>query len=314
MPFIEHDPWRMQYFDGVECPDDVKIPTDDPDCYALYPKYRWLYNKLSIAESQGLDCAPHGLVPPAFPVFSKPIYNMKGMGAGSRLMRSAKELERYSRPGHMWSTLLEGEHVSSDAAVVRGRTRWWRHTVGKPLDGGMFDYWTVLADARPEIEDYCGTWVATHLADYTGIVNFETIGGRIIEAHLRLSDQWPDLYGPGWCDAVVRLYRDGDWSFDDADRKTGYSVVLFGSHGLAYEHPPEDVVPRHLENPEISSIQITFHADKPPEAHSMPPGGFRLACINCWNLDAGMEVRERLALRFWSTQQLRRRPRGGGKT
>ena len=34
-------------------------------------------------------------------------------------------------------------------------------------------------------------------AGYTGMVNFETIGGRIIEAHLRFADQWPDLYGGG---------------------------------------------------------------------------------------------------------------------
>jgi hypothetical protein len=39
---------------------------------------------------------------------------------------------------------------------------------------------------------------------YTGILNTETIGGRMIEVHLRMSDQWPDLYGAGWVDALVR--------------------------------------------------------------------------------------------------------------
>jgi hypothetical protein len=309
MPFLERDPWRMQYFEGVDCPDDVPIPTDDGDCYLLYPRYRWLYNKLAIAESQDLPAGPHGIEPPGFPIFSKPIYNMKGMGAGSRLLRTAKEYERYSSPGHMWMALLEGDHVSSDAAIVRGAPAWWRHTVGRPLDEGMFDYWTVLAEARPEIEGYCGAWIGRHLKDYTGIVNFETIGGKIIEAHLRLSDQWPDLYGRHWCDSVVALYRDDKWTFDDSPRRVGYSVVLFGAHGLRYRHPAPEVIERHLAKPAISSIQITFHEDKPPEAHSMPPGGFRLAIVNCTDLEAGMEVRERLALHFWSTQQLRRRPR-----
>lgn len=311
MPFLERDPWRMQYFEGVECPDDVDIPTDDGDCYLLYPQHRWLYNKLTIAESQNLSAAPHGIDPPGFPVFSKPIYNMKGMGAGSRLMRTAREYERYQAPGHMWMTLLEGEHVSSDTAVVQGRPVWWRHTIGRPLEGGMFDYWTVLAESRPQIEDWCAAWIGRHLADFTGIVNFETIGGRIIEAHLRLSDQWPDLYGSDWCRSVVALYRDGVWDFDEtkARRRDGFSVVLFGAHGLRYRHPDPEVVSRHLEKPGVASIQITFHEDKPPEAHSMPPGGFRLAIVNCWDLEAGMEVRERLALHFWSTQQLRRRPR-----
>jgi hypothetical protein len=43
---------------------------------------------------------------------------------------------------------------------------------------------------------------------------------------------------------------------------------------------------------------MTFHDDRPPERHSMPPGGFRLAIINCWNPDTGFRVRERLAALF----------------
>ena len=31
-----------------------------------------------------------------------------------------------SKPGHFWSTLLEGEHLSSDVAVIDGRPCWWR--------------------------------------------------------------------------------------------------------------------------------------------------------------------------------------------
>src|SRR5438105_4492467 len=64
---------------------------------------------------------------------------------------------------------------------------------------------------------------------------FETIGGKIIECHLRFTDQWPDLYGEGWIEAVVALYSNGVWRFNDADRRTGYSVVLFAAHGVRYK-------------------------------------------------------------------------------
>ncbi len=315
MPIYENDPWRMQYFEAVPCPANVRIPTEDGDAWAWYPDYKWVYNKLAIAESQGLACAPHGLEPPAFPVFSKPIYNMRGMGAGSRVLHSAKDYKHHQRPGHMWMPLCNGEHVSSDVAVIDGEAKWWRHVIGKPLEGSMFDYWTILADARPEIEDYCGAWMRKHLAGYTGMVNFETIGARIIEAHLRFSDQWPDLYGPCWVEALVRLYAEGVWEFDDNGRREGYSVVLFGAHGVQFSHPPRDVVDELRETPGVTSIQITFHEDRPPAQHSMPPGGFRLGIVNCWNLKTGCAVREKLALSFWSTQQLLprrgRRPRVG---
>ena len=151
---------------------------------------------------------------------------------------------------------------------------------------------------------------AASVSSATSAVYFETIDARIIEIHLRFSDQWPDLYGAGWTDALVRLYRDGVWGYADADRQTGYSVVLFGPHGLQYWHPDRALVEELLKDPEVTSVQITFHEDKPMKAHSMPPGGFRLAIVNCWDLDAGRQARERLALRFWATQKIvPRRPR-----
>ena len=59
----------------------------------------------------------------------------------------------------------------------------------------------------------------------------------------------------------------------------------------------------------VSSIQVTFHEDRPPAQHSMPPGGFRLAIVNTFDLDVGRRIREQLALSFWSTQQLLKRAR-----
>ena len=172
----------------------------------------------------------------------------------------------------------------------------------------MFDYWTVLADPRVHVEDYCGEWLRRHLPEYTGMVNVETIGGRIIEVHLRFADQWPDLYGGRpWVEALIGLYDRGVWEFQDSDRREGYSVVLFGSHGIQYRHPPAAIIDEVLAMPGVSSLQITFHEDRPPAWHSMPPGGFRLAIVNCWDLQAGLQARQRLALAFWSTQTLIRR-------
>ena len=102
---------------------------------------------------------------------------------------------------------------------------------GKPAGEGTFDYWWVHSEPDSDIEANCGEWVRRHLAGYTGMLNLETIGGSIIEAHLRFADQWPDLYGDGWIDALVKLYEKGIWEFSDQDRRDGYSVVLFGSNG-----------------------------------------------------------------------------------
>ena len=82
MPIREADLWRVQYFADVACPVDVEIPTEDSDAWSWNPKHRWVYDKIAIAQSQGLQAGPHGVTPPFFPVFSKPIVNSRhGMAA-----------------------------------------------------------------------------------------------------------------------------------------------------------------------------------------------------------------------------------------
>jgi len=294
MPIREADPWRLQYFEGVACPDDVEIPTEDGDAWTWNPEHRWVYDKVAVALSQGLEAGPHGVTPPIFPVFSKPIVNLRGMGVGSRILRDEADYRKHYAPGHMWMRLLEGKHVSSDVAVVDGVPQWWRHVTGQPAGEGTFDYWIVHAEPDAAIESRCGEWIERHLAGYTGMLNLETIGETIIEAHLRFADQWPDLYGPGWVDALVELYERYDWNFSDDERCEGYSVILFGPHGRRYRHPPPATVEEIRGMPGITSVQITFHDDRAPEQHAMPPGGFRLAIVNGFDLRAALAARERL--------------------
>ncbi len=296
MPICEADPWRLQYFSHVTTA--AKIPTEDSDAWQWYPAQRWIYNKLAVALSQNLDAAPHGTPVPRFPVFSKPIVNLKGMGVGSRVLRSQADYDAHYAPGHFWMTLLEGRHVSSDVAVVQGEPRWWRHVTGKPAGEGAFDYWIIHAEPDAAIEQHCGAWIEKNLAGYTGMLNLETIGGTIIETHLRFADQWPDLYGPGWVDALVELYEKGDWNLPDDDRAEGYSAVLFGPHGQPYRHPPAALVDEVKRLPGVTSVQITFYEDRAPESHAMPPGGFRLAIVNGFDLPATLAARARLRESF----------------
>ena len=86
-------------------------------------------------------------------------------------------------------------------------------------------------------------------------------------------------------------------------------MVLFGAHGVPYSYPPAALVDEIAARDGITSVQITFHQNLPPEQHAMPPGGFRLAIVNCWSLEAGLRAREDLALSFWSTQSLGERRR-----
>lgn len=299
MPICEIDPWRAQYFETTDCPADVFIPTEDSDAWLWNPNHRWVYDKLMVATRQGLAAAPHGIEPPQYPVFSKPIYNLKGMGVGSRALLSPGDYHAAYQPGHMWMPLLEGAHVSSDVALVDGAPRWWGHANGIAGRDGTFDYWEIHTGSEPELEAYAGEWCRRHLGGYTGMANLETIGGRIIEVHLRFADQWPDLYGHGWVGSLVHLYARGEWVFPHQQvHRAGYSVVLFMPHGRSYRHPPVDLLDSVRAIPGVSSVQITFHEKMAPERHAMPPGGFRVAIVNCWDLAAGRKARNLLRDHF----------------
>ena len=63
---------------------------------------------------------------------------------------------------------------------------------------------------------------------------------------------------------------------------------------MQYRHPPPALVEDLKRTPGISSLQITFHESLPPERHAMPPGGFRLAVVNGFDLASALKVRERL--------------------
>lgn len=297
MPVAERDPWRLQYFEGLSCPDGVLVPTDDIDCWELFPQFRWIYEKLNIARSQNLPCGTAADMPESFPVFAKPNINLRGMGLGSHAIHSRQEFRHNMPAGHMWMPLLTGEHVSTDCAVLDGRPVWMRHAHGEAWRDGMFKHWVIECGKRPELTHTLSAWVQRHMAGYTGMMNVETIGGTMIEAHLRFADQWCDLYGKAWLQSLVSIYAEHRWTFDGPCRP-GYSVPLFASHGIVPPHPPKEVQATIRAMPGISSLQITYHAAKADAEHPMPPGGFRLAVINCFDLEAGLRARRVLAKSF----------------
>ena len=77
----------------------------------------------------------------------------------------------------------------------------------------------------------------------------------------------------------IELYRTGRWDFADRDRRDGFSVVLFGPNGRRYRHPPRALVEEALRMPGVSSVQVTFHEDRDPDWHAMPPGSTRIICL-----------------------------------
>ena len=54
----------------------------------------------------------------------------------------------------------------------------------------------------------------------------------------------------------------------------------------------------------MSSVQNTYHENREPADHAMPPGGFRLGIINCTDLGSGFRARRILAAAYPSARLL----------
>jgi hypothetical protein len=296
MPILEPDPWRQQFFDHCLCPKGLDIPIKDPDAYRMNPLHAWAYNKLMIAEKQNLICGPHDIEPGFYPVFSKPIYNLRSMGSNSGVIVNQQDYSKRYNPGFMWVEILEGEHLSTDVAVVDGEALWFAHAIGYPEKEGTFDYWEILAGPRQAIEAYLQAFISENFPHYRGMMNFETLGGRIIEMHLRFADQWPDLYGESFVPSLIELYRSGNWHIGPLNR-TGCSVVLFGEH-RNYRKPSQAFLAQLIDHDQVTSIQLPFHETLDHRRHSMPPGGFRLAIVNGFCLEKCKETRDAIRQEF----------------
>ena len=165
------------------------------------PRFRWLYDKLLVAVATGLRAGPAGVAVDSYPVIWRPITNLDGLGAGAAF--SDGPASDKAEPGYFWSEVLTGRHISTDALVTDGVLTWTAQAEGWADGPQRFSRWELGGAFDAELA-VVADFAARHLIDYRGPLNVETIGSRIIEAHLRLTDDWHRAGAYGAFDAPVR--------------------------------------------------------------------------------------------------------------
>lgn len=216
------------------------------------------------------------------------------MGAGSRIIETEDDYWTSLTPGHMWSILLQGKHYSTDIAVITGKVVWMSHARGEAGPQQTFDYWEINVPVDPNIRQCITDFVQAHLGTFSGMLNMETIGNKIIEVHLRFSPQWPD--GEWFLPALVELYSEGEWTGPAKTLEVGYSVVLFDDERCArLSTKVTDECLRQMEEAfGVNSITMRYSSDVPFQSISRPEGGYRIAWINGFDLETCKKARKLL--------------------
>jgi len=274
MPFIGVLPERKHLFQPEPRSD---LPVSDGAAWRLNPDHRNIYDKLRLVLDAGLRAAPCGVAPTDLglaadaEVFVKPITNLAGMGLKAQRARADQVP---MEPGSFWCEYLRGIHTSSDVLVEDGTPIWFAHTKGSVLkDAARPVYWQIGAEA-PEIEPWLKDWVARNLAGYSGICNIELIGGRPIEAHLRGSNGFFDLYGPAFLPTWVAL-ADGEPITPPPPVPGGYVISIFGEANLGEDR---------LKAAEAAGVKV--------QPDPSTPG--RAAILRCRERAAGFQIYEQL--------------------
>lgn len=229
MAFLTPGKWEERIFKKYDdLLEGTVIPLYDEDVWNYFPQQRWLFNKLQVSQILGYESAPHGLKPPHYPVFSKPIYNLAGEGIG--VEKWEKEEDEKYVPGHFWMPYFEGHHISTDVLVYHNEILWSTSAMGEPAEDGKFDRWVIVPDVKIELFPAIKEFIKYKIfSTYVGALNFETLGGKIIEIHSRFTTQWLEFYDPNFLNAVVHLYKDKN---PDTAKKLkqsakGYSIPSF---------------------------------------------------------------------------------------
>lgn len=267
------------------------IPINDLDAYTNNPKFRGIYNRLELAEWQGLPCGPMPLEPNPddFPIIIKPIINLYGLSLNCYKVNNLDEFyDQYWLNTGFWMKYLEGPSTSTDVILKDGKIVWsctFKGYIGD--EPGVYSHWKLKKQnyRLPKTER---RFIKEKLAGYTGIVNIESIQGHIIESHLRMGDL-DHIVEMNALRALVKFYQtDGlEWDLDDTSFKPCkvYLVPVFLK-------PDEEFI---LEEKEVKLNAIgciSYQIDTGTTAH--PPTKRRVVLLTCSQLDLGFQARDRI--------------------
>ena len=283
---------REILYQDLKCPKEIRIPTNDIQAWTQYPEHNWVYNKMLIAKSQNVEHGPVGVVPKKFPIIEKPIINLFGMGINAVKYSSLKEYNKSRNVGGLfWSEFFKGEHLSIDLIVIKGEVKWSCIFRGYKNKGkvGSFNFWESLPDKK--LSNYIKFWIDKYLKDYVGCVNLETIGGRIIECHLRMGDlKYIDTKDNRVFKEVIKLYTTGEWELNMRVRKM-YLVPVFFS--------PEEYAKLEIKklNREFLKSYCTKHRieyieSDPVDSFGNPEDGIRCYLFGGTNLYLMLKCRD----------------------
>lgn len=256
------DFWHRPFFDKFTPQQTQAIAWSDYEAVIKYPRHAKVYDKAWLFRELNQQ---FWLEPPEKEAFVKPRINLWGMGRGARVHKPGNI---YEEADLVFSPALSGRHLSTDLLLEAGRLKAAVIFQGIPRSSG-FDYWVRRVESLPKkVLD-----VIDILQDFTGLANVETVGGEVIEVHLRGSLQFFDISSHLFeCALGLRRHL--------SEAKPGFSLVV---HSKKDGYPLLDrTLPPSPDS--ITSVQLGWEPGGLLSDEAQGLGSYVLGWVNGRNL------------------------------
>ena len=242
---------RNPYFDSWEVLLSNKIPYFDSQCYKLYPKYNYVYDKLWIAKTQKIDC---GILNKEileldiqYPIFIKPRWGHESASSKNCFkINNKNEIQYYLHiPEMMWSEFINGNEQMTDFFVQQGRVMHQITYLYKGNQKGSVadQYKYISPDNEPPKE--MTDWIHKYLNGYSGICNIQYRNNTIIEVSLRLARGGGYIYctkNNELIKSINNLIENNIWNLNtfDSNFTPFYTFKCFCAIPIIY------ILPQHI--------------------------------------------------------------------
>lgn len=242
-----NDPWPIKI--------SKNMPDFDGQAFRKYRNHNFIYDKLYIAQSQGIQSGtlnqlilqkPNNL---EFPIFIKPRYGHKSASSKNCFkIKNFEELKKYQDiPEMMWSEFINDKEGMTDYFLYEGRiVHQITYEYSETQHGVVADDWKKISPLTTPPREITN-WVNETMKNYTGACNVQYRGTKIIEVGLRLARGGAYIYStdnPLLIKSINQLVDEGMW--DWSITKENLTFTPYYSFKCYTEVPIIYLFPQHL--------------------------------------------------------------------
>ena len=299
---------NLKIYNPYNDPWPVKISRNMPDfdiqAFRKYRNHNFVYDKLYIAQSQGIRSGTLSEVVKSnnknleFPIFIKPRYGHKSASSKNCYkIKNFNELKNYENiPEMMWSEFINETEGMTDFFLYEGRiVHQITYEYSTTQHGVVADDWKKISSSNKPPNEITN-WVNENMKNFTGPCNVQYRGTKIIEVGLRLARGGAYIYStdnPVLIKSINQLVDDNSWDWsvtkEDLNFNPYYSFKCYTERPIIYLYP-QHLLDKYMKDNNCKAFYEYY----------FEPGGSGLSMV-CFqflheDFEKGMKIKKNLEL------------------